>query len=62
MKFILSPKDKGRVRCLRTIQHVCNNSDFCLAFKMFMVKRIFSRYFMKFLVTTPLAEMTKGHT
>ena len=46
-------------RNLRTIRHVCNCAAYCPNLSMFLVKRTFSRYVRKFLVTT---ETTKGYT
>ena len=43
------------------VRHICNSTAFCLTLKIVLVKPIFSRYFRKFVVTTPSSEMTKGH-
>ena len=56
------PKDQGACpRNLLTIRHVCDNSAVCPTLKTFLVKRVFCWYFRKCLVTTPLAELTKGY-
>jgi hypothetical protein len=39
-------------RNLRVIRHVCKIAAFCPTLNMFLVKRTFSRYVRKFLVTT----------